>query len=139
MQLQPSEDYGRRRHMRRGMQAIRHYERALTALALRRLEAVPGATVYGISDPDAAANRMPHILFRLDGLGPEAVASALAEKNVLVGHGNGGSPRLMKALGLPEDEGGCSLAMLHYNRESEIERFADALHEIAPHRAAVSG
>jgi hypothetical protein len=26
MQIQPSEDYGRRRHMRRGMQAIRHYE-----------------------------------------------------------------------------------------------------------------
>lgn len=139
MQLQPSEDYGRRRHMRRGMQAIRHYERSLTALALRRLKAVPGATVYGVSDPDAAAHRMPHILFRIDGLTPEAVVAALAEKNVLLSHGSGGAPRLMKAIGLPENEGGCSLALLHYNTESEIERFADALHEIAPHRAAVSG
>ena len=139
MQLQPSEDYDRRRHMRRGMQAIRHYERSLTALALRRLQAVPGATVYGLSDPDAAALRMPHILFRIDGLEPSAVAAALAEKNVRIGHGNGGAPRLMNALGLPENEGGCSLALLHYNSEAEIERFADALHEIAPHRAAVSG
>lgn len=139
MQLQPSEDYGRRRHMRRGMQAIRHYERSLTTLALRRLQAVPGVTVYGLSDPDAGAHRMPHILFRLDGLAPAAVADALAEKDVRIGHGNGGAPRLMKALGLPEDEGGCSLALLHYNSESEIERFADALHEIAPHRAAASG
>ena len=121
------------------MQAIRHYERSLTALALRRLKAVPGATVYGLSDPDAAAHRMPHILFRLDGQSPEAVCTALAEKNVRVSHGNGDAPRLMQALGLPEDEGGCSLAMLHYNSESEIERFADALHEIAHHRAAVSG
>ena len=139
MQLQPSEDYGRRRHMRRGMQAIRHYERSLTALALRRLQAVPGTTVYGISDPDAAAHRIPHILFRLDRLEPEAVADALAEKNVRVSHGNAGAPRLMKALGLPVDEGGCALSLLHYNTEKEIERFADALHEIAPHRATVSG
>ena len=139
MQLQPSEDYGRRRHMRRGMQAIRHYERSLTALTLRRLQVVPGATVYGISDPDAAAHRIPHILFRLDGLEPKAVAAALAEKSVRVSHGNAGAPRLMKALGLPVDEGGCALSLLHYNTEKEIERFADALHEIAPHRAAVSG
>ena len=45
----------------------------------------------------------------------------------------------MKALGLPVGEGGCALSLLHYNTEKEIERFADALHEIAPHRAAVSG
>ena len=138
MQLPPSEDYGRRRHMRRGMQTIRHYERSLTALALRRLQSVPGATVYGISDPDAAAHRIPHILFRLDRLEPKAVADALAEKNVRVSHGNAGAPRLMKALGLPVDEGGCLLSLLHYNTEREIERFADALHEIAPHRARVS-
>ncbi|GMR24466.1 MAG: cysteine desulfurase-like protein [Acidobacteriota bacterium] len=139
MQLQPSEDYGRRRHMRRGMQAIRHYERSLTALALRRLQAVPGATVYGISDPDAAAHRIPHILFRLDGLEPKAIAAALAEKEVRVSHGSAGAPRLMKSLGLPEDEGGCVLSLLHYNTEKEIERFAEALHEIALYRAAVSG
>ena len=125
--------------MRRGMQAIRHYERSLTALALRRLQTVPGVTVYGISDPDAAAHRMPHILFRLDGLTPAEVVATLAKKNVLLSRGNGGAPRLMKAIGLPEEEGGCSLSLLHYNSESEIERFADALHEIAPHRATVSG
>lgn len=138
MQLQPSEDYGRRRHMRRGMQAIRHYERTLSALMLRRLQAVPGVTVYGLSDPDAAAHRIPHMLFRIDGLAPRAIAEALAEKHVHVSHGSGGAPRMMSALGLPEDEGGCLLAVLHYNSEAEIERFVDALHEIAAQHAAVS-
>ncbi len=133
MQLQPSEDYGRRRHMRRGMQAIRHYERSLTALALRRLRDVPGATVYGISNPDAAAYRLPHILFRLAGLAPSDVVGSLLEKNVRVSHGNGGSPRLVRALGLPEDEGGVAASMLHFNNVQEIERFADALHETVPH------
>lgn len=138
MQLQPSEDYGRRRHMRRGMQAIRHYERSLTALALRRLKAIPGASVYGVHDPDAAALRIPHILFRLEGLAPADVAAALAERNVRVSHGNGGAPRLMRALGLPEDEGGVLLTMLHYNSEQEIEHLAEALHEIASRRHTMS-
>jgi selenocysteine lyase/cysteine desulfurase len=138
MQLQPSEDYGRRRHMRRGMQAIRHYERTLSALALRRLKAVAGVTVYGIHDPDAAAHRMPHILFRIAGMDPADVTASLLEKNVRVSHGNGGSPRIMRALGLAEDEGGVMLSMLHYNSQQEIERFADALHEIVPHRATAS-
>lgn len=138
MQLQPSEDYGRRRHMRRGMQAIRHYERSLTALALRRLQAVPGVTVYGISNPDAAAHRVPHILFRLAGLAPSEVAAALLERNVRVSHGSCGSPRLMQALGLPEDEGGVIASMLHYNSVEEIERFTDMLHEIVPQRETAS-
>jgi selenocysteine lyase/cysteine desulfurase len=37
----------------------------------------------------------------------------------------------MKALGLPEDEGAVSATLLHYNSEHDIERFADALHDIA--------
>lgn len=129
MQLQPSEDYGRRRHMRRGMQAIRHHERLLTALALRKLRTIPGVSVFGIGDPDAAANRIPHILFRHERSSPAEIASALSERNIRVGHGDGGAPHLMKSLGVSDD--GCvSIAMLHYNREDEIERFADALHDV---------
>lgn len=138
MQLQPSEDYGRRRHMRRAMQAIRHYERDLTALALRRLRAIPGVSVFGVHDPDAAAHRIPHILFRLEGIAPSDVVAALAERNVRVSHGNGGAPHLMRALGLPEDEGGVVLTMLHYNSEPEIERLAEVLHEIASQRHTMS-
>lgn len=132
MQLQPSEDYGRRRHMRRGMQAIRHYERTLTALALRRMAAVPGLSVYGISDENLAAHRLPHILFRLEGYEPKELAAALAEHDIHVGHGNREAPWLMRSLGLSEDVGGASISLLHYNQESEIERCADALHSLAP-------
>jgi selenocysteine lyase/cysteine desulfurase len=131
MQIQPSEDYGRRRHMRRGMQAIRHYERTLTSLALRRLAEIPGATVYGIDDWDHSARRMPHFFFRLRGKEPGDVASALARENVRVEHGSIGSPRAVRALGLPENEGAVSASMAHYNTEVEVERFAEALHGIA--------
>ncbi len=131
MQIQPSEDYGRRKHMRRGMQAIRHYERTLTSLALRRLAEIPGATVYGIDDCDHSARRMPHLYFRLKDKEPGAVADALARANVRVEHGSVGCPRAVRALGLPENEGAVSASMAHYNTEAEVERFVEALHGIA--------
>jgi selenocysteine lyase/cysteine desulfurase len=131
MQIQPSEDYGRRRHMRRGMQAIRHYERTLTSLALRRLAEIPGATVYGIGDWDHSARRTPNLFFRLRDKEPEEVVAALARENVRVEHGSFGCPRAVRALGLPEDEGAVSASMAHYNTEAEVERFAEALHGIA--------
>jgi selenocysteine lyase/cysteine desulfurase len=131
MQIQPSEDYGRRRHMRRGMQAIRHYERTLTSLALRRLSRVPGATVYGIDDPDQSALRMPHLFFRLKNHEPREVASRLKEANIRVEHGPCGCPRALRSLGIPEDEGAVCASLAHYNTEAEVERFADALHDIS--------
>lgn len=131
MQIQPSEDYGRRRHMRRGMQAIRHYERTLTALALRRLKRVPGAVVYGIDDPDQSARRMPHLFFRLENREPREVAHALREAHILVEHGSCGCPRALRTLGISENEGGVCASLAHYNTEADVERFADALHDIA--------
>ena len=113
------------------MQAIRHYERTLTSLALRRLAEIPGATVYGIGDWDHSARRMPHLFFRLRDKDPEDVAALLARDNVRVEHGSFGCPRAVRALGLPEDEGAVSASMAHYNTEAEVERFADALHRIA--------
>jgi selenocysteine lyase/cysteine desulfurase len=131
MQIQPSEDYGRRRHMRRGMQAIRHYERTLTTLVLKRLASVAGIAVYGIGDSDHSARRLPHFYFRLPGKDPAEVASRLERQNVRVEHGNFGSPRAARALGLPEKEGAVSASLSHYNTEGEVERFAEALLGIA--------
>ncbi len=131
MQIQPSEDYGRRRHMRRGMQAIRHYERTLTSLALRRLKRVPGATVYGIDDPDQSARRMPHLFFRLANQSTRHVAAALREAQIHVEHGSCGCPRALRSLGIPENEGAVCASLAHYNTEAEVERFADTLHDIA--------
>ena len=118
--------------MRRGMQAIRQYERTLTSLALRRLAEIPGATVYGIDDCDHSARRTPHFFFRLRDRDPGEVAAALARENVRVEHGSFGCPRAVRALGLPENEGAVSASMAHYNTEAEVERFAHALHGIAP-------
>ena len=130
MQVQPSEDYGRRRHMRRGMQSIRHYERSLTSLALRRLAAVRGVRVYGVEDTDGAAHRIPNLMFSVEGMSPEETAVALGEHGIRVLAGNQDCPRTMKALGISEQEGAVSATLAHYNKEEEIERFSEALQEI---------
>jgi selenocysteine lyase/cysteine desulfurase len=135
MQLQPSEDYARRRHMRRGMQAIRHYERELTNLALRSLADVEGLSLFGVKSPDRSAQRLPSFLFRHEKMNPAELAKELEEHNVRVGYGSCGSPRLVEALGLSKHTGGVRASLAHYNSDEEIMRFTRALHDIA-HRAS---
>ena len=131
LQLQPSEDFGRRKHMRRGMQAIRHYEHELCSLLLRRMGNVPGLRVYGVREYDRAALRTPNVYFQIGELEPETVAGRLAENDIVVGSGVNGTPRTAKALGLPEKSGAVLASLAHYNTEREIERFAEALHDLA--------
>lgn len=131
MQLQPSEDFGRRRHMRRGMQAIRHYERVLTERALRRLAEISEVRVFGIRDPDAAALRTPDIYFDIKGVEPAELAETLAEDGIEVSHGACGAPRLLEALGLPGDRGAVRACLAHYNSDADVDRFADAVYRVA--------
>lgn len=132
MQIQPSEDYGRRRYMRRGMQSIRHYERTLTSLLLKRLSQLPKVSVYGINDFDAAALRTPDVLFGVEGIRPAEVTDALRSRHIQVSDGSHGCPRLMRTLGLSAELGAVRASLAHYNRPEEIETFADVLHDIVP-------
>jgi len=112
------------------MEAIRHYERGLSGALLAGIGAIKGATVYGIQDPQAIAQRLPTFLFNLAGVPPATVAAKLADKGIAVRDGNMYSPRLMKRLGLSEG-GAVRASLVHYNTQDEIRRFVDALAEIA--------
>ena len=131
LQIQQSEDFGRRKHIRRGMQAIRHYEHELSSLLLRRMENVPGLRVFGVRDYNRAALRTPDVYFQLRELEPEAVAEHLAERGIFVGAGVNGTPRTVEALSLPEKSGAVLTSLAHYNTEGEVERFIEALHALA--------
>jgi selenocysteine lyase/cysteine desulfurase len=127
--LAPEEDVGRRGCMRRGMQAIRHYERTLTAYGLDVLGAVPNIKLYGVTDPDQAALRTPTFLFSMEGMRPSEVSRYLAEKSIFVRDGHMYCPRLMKTIGLGE-EGAVRASLVHYNSRDEIDRLAGALKEL---------
>jgi cysteine desulfurase family protein (TIGR01976 family) len=131
--LAPADDGGRRGDLRRGMQAIRHYERTLTEHLLRRVREVPGLTVYGVEDPNQAADRTPTLCFNLARLNPADATRQLAERGIFVRDGHMYCPRLIEALGLSPESGAIRASLAHYNTFEEVDRFTEAL------RALVEG
>jgi cysteine desulfurase family protein (TIGR01976 family) len=128
--LPPEEDVGRRGDMRRGMHAVRQYERSLTGYLLRRLRALPFIEVQGFTDPDHAALRTPTLCFNIKGLEPAKVSRHLAKERIIVKDGHVYCPRLFRALGLSEKTGGVRVSLVHYNSGGEVDRFLDTLQEM---------
>jgi selenocysteine lyase/cysteine desulfurase len=129
--LPPAEDAGRRGDIRRGMQAIRHYERTLSDHLLARIRELPGLEVYGLVEPEQAALRTPTLCFDVRRIEPGEVSRRLAEKEILVRDGHFYCPRLFKALGLSEETGAVRASLVHYNSIEEVGRFVEALQELS--------
>ena len=106
---------------------MQSYERALSEQLIGGILSIPGAKVYGITDPARFAHRAPTVGFRVPGKGPEAVAVALAELGICIQHGNYYAQNLSERLGLEEGGGVIRAAMTHYNTSREIERLLNAL------------
>jgi cysteine desulfurase family protein (TIGR01976 family) len=130
LHLPPEEDIGRRGDLRRGMQAIRHYERSLSTHLLSRLEELPEVKVYGVRDPDRAALRTPAFCINVAGLDPADVSRKLAGEKFLVRDGDFDSPRLFQALRLSES-GAVRVSFAHYNSYEEVDRFVEVLRKIS--------
>jgi cysteine desulfurase/selenocysteine lyase len=80
-----------------GMEQVRAHERALTAYALERLEAVEGLRVLGPPEADA---RGALVAFTMDGVHPHDVAEILARDGVCIRAGHHCAQPLMRALGI---------------------------------------
>ncbi len=71
-----------------GFDAIASHERRLTAYALRRLQEVPGLTLYGDVEPVPGEDRIGVIPFNLAGLSHSLLAAALSWEGAIgVRHG----------------------------------------------------
>ncbi len=112
------------------MRAIQAYEQVLSRTLLNVLQNA-GATIYGIHDPDRAAERVPTICFNLPGKHPADVVEQMAKADFGIRDGHMYAPRLMHRLGLAMDRGCVRVSLVHYNTVEEIRRFGDALKPIA--------
>jgi cysteine desulfurase family protein (TIGR01976 family) len=118
-----------RAHIETAMNAIQAHEQTLSRAILGVL-AENGATIYGVSDPEAAHLRVPTVCFNLDGQDPARVVEAMAEVGFGIRDGHMYAPRLMARLGLAMDRGCIRVSLVHYNTVDEVRRFGDALREV---------
>jgi cysteine desulfurase family protein (TIGR01976 family) len=121
----------RRERIVAGMTAIRAYEMELYRRLVDGLEAVPGLTLYGITDRGRFDERTPTAALRLEGIAPRAVAEALGAEGIAVWDGDFYATGLIERLGLLERGGVVRIGLTHYNTAAEVDRLVDALGRIA--------
>ena len=119
----------RREALVAAMAAIKDYEMTLSVALLGVLKK-HGAVIYGITEEDEVAGRVPTISFNIPGLAPQTIAVELGQANIGARDGHLFAPRLMQRLGLPMDSGAMRISMVHYNTYDEVDRFDRVLGEI---------
>jgi cysteine desulfurase family protein (TIGR01976 family) len=105
--------------------AIADHEHALLDRLLAGLRGIDAVTLHG--DP---AERVPTVMFSVDGHSSEAVARACAQEQVAVWHGNYYALELSQYLGL-EPDGAVRAGIVHYNDESDVDRLIAAVGQLA--------
>ena len=110
---------------------IEAYESRLTQRLVDGLQTVPGLRMYGITDPQQMADRLPTVAFTLEGKSPEQVAGRLGDAGINAWNGNFYAQAVTERLEL-EDRGGLvRIGAVHYNTDDEVDQLLAALSQIA--------
>ena len=91
---------------------------------------IPGLKIWGITDPDRLAQRVPTVSFILAGWHPRKLAERLAAENIYVWDGNYYAVSLMERLELEESGGAVRIGLAHYNTMEEVDRLVRVLQTI---------
>lgn len=121
---------GRQRELKIAMHAMMEYERGLSAQLLSGLREIKGLHVYGITNPQQLAWRVPTIACTMDGHSPRELAERLASQGIFAWDGNYYALGIMERLGLEAKGGALRLGMAHYNTLSEIDRVLECLEQV---------
>jgi cysteine desulfurase family protein (TIGR01976 family) len=121
----------RRRELVAAMTAIAGYERQLSVRLLGGLAAIPGVRVWGIADPDRAAERTPTVAITVAGTSPRDAATALAADGIYAWDGDFYAQALIERLGLFDGGGVLRLGLVHYSTFDEVDRVLEAVARIA--------
>jgi cysteine desulfurase family protein (TIGR01976 family) len=107
------------------------YERRLIARLIDGLQAIPGARVYGITDPNRFEERCSTLSLRIGNHLPKTIAAYLGERGILTWDGNYYAVNLTERLGVESQGGLLRIGLVHYNTLEEVERLLAALREFA--------
>lgn len=121
---------GRQRELKIAMHAMMEYERGLSAQLLSGLREIKGLHVYGITNPQQLAWRVPTIACTMEGYAPRELAEFLASQGIFAWDGNYYALGIMERLGLEAKGGALRLGMAHYNTLNEIDRVLECLEQV---------
>jgi cysteine desulfurase family protein (TIGR01976 family) len=121
----------RRAALLAAFEAIQKHERGLMETLIRGVTSIPGAKLYGIADPKRFDHRCPTIAVRVSGHTPLELATRLGERGFFTWDGNYYALNLTERLDVEKDGGFLRIGIAHYNTAEEVERFLEALTEIA--------
>ena len=106
-----------------GMSTVQQHGQRLIALAIERLEEVPGVTVHG----PAAEHKGPVAAFTFQGAHPHDIAQVLDSRGIAVRAGHHCAMPLHDKLGLPATT---RASFYLYNTEQEIDQLIEGLYQV---------
>ena len=121
---------GRRQRLLDAIEALFAYEQTLADRLVAGLLSIPGVSVQGISNPDAMHRRVPTVAFTHERHDPDAIAAALAERNIFVWSGHNYALEVARALGILDSGGAVRIGAVHYNTIDEIDTVLNALEDV---------
>jgi cysteine desulfurase family protein (TIGR01976 family) len=114
--------------------AIHEHERALLERAMNGLQKIPGAKIYGITDPARFVfpnnERCATLAVRIENHSPLELATKLGERGIFTWDGNYYALNLTEHLGVEKSGGFLRIGLVHYNTQEEVDRLLAALREI---------
>ncbi len=106
------------------------HEKALTKRLIDGLQSFAGITVHGVTAPEALDRRVSTVSFTHCSKAPDAIADALARRNIFVWSGHNYALEVVQALDLLESGGTVRIGAVHYNTPGEIDRVLNALEDL---------
>lgn len=113
--------------LRLAMTACAAHECALGGRLLAGLATIPGLTLFG---PPTMAGRVPTFAFTIAGHAPDAIARALAARNIFVWSGHFYAVEVVARLGLADSGGLVRVGLAHYTTTDEVDALVAALREV---------
>jgi cysteine desulfurase family protein (TIGR01976 family) len=123
---------GRRLQLRAAMTAIQAYEKTLSRTLLEGLGRRPRFRVWGITDLERLAERVPTVSVTVPDRAAGRLAEHLAARHIHVWSGSLYAVELVERLGLADRGGLLRIGLVHYNTAEEIERLLEALDALPP-------
>jgi len=107
------------------------YETEIIWRLIEGLKSIPGARIYGITDPQRSAERCSTLSLRIGNHHPTAIATFLGERGIFTWDGNYYALNLSERLGVESQGGMLRIGLVHYNTAEEVDRLLAALREFA--------